>query len=374
MTFSPCARAHSANGENTLLNNLQVLKPHGMAVPNKLHFSMLFSAPDLNDRGFLADFMVGGKPQKRRPPSATIHKCAFGEGCRKLVISKNVGNVPLPKPSDFCDIHTCIGFQGEAPCFNKVIKSGVKRCVIHYQCTVTGCSEQRVGSPDKGWWDCCELHQCDLDGCYSPRKYNVLKRKHFMYCPEHKCVRDGCERSHPKWQSYCTTHTCAKTGCGDIVDGDEKLCASHIKCSHNSCPSNRVRKDGEYQPFCSRHSACTSSQCTREKRPGSEFCSLHTCPMSDCTKRCIGDHFYCSDHICELDMCRNPRTLYLERDKITLTRYCPIHECRKLNCHLSARNQTYGYCRARMQPPKPVRISAKKPQITVRSQIAITSK
>lgn len=25
---------------------------------------------------------------------------------------------------------TCIGFQGEAPCFNKVIKSGVKRCVI----------------------------------------------------------------------------------------------------------------------------------------------------------------------------------------------------------------------------------------------------
>ncbi|KFZ00481.1 hypothetical protein V498_00047 [Pseudogymnoascus sp. VKM F-4517 (FW-2822)] len=163
------------------------------------------SAPDLNDRGFLADFMVGGKPQKRRPPSATIHKCAFGEGCRKLVISKNVGNVPLPKPSDFCD--------------------------IHYQCTVTGCSEQRVGSPDKGWWDCCELHQCDLDGCYSPRKYNVLKRKHFMYCPEHKCVRDGCERSHPKWQSYCTTHTCAKTGCGDIVDGDEKLCASPARAT-----------------------------------------------------------------------------------------------------------------------------------------------
>lgn len=63
--------------------------------------------------------------------------------------------------------------------------------------------------------------------------------------------------------------------------------------------------------------------------------------MSDCTKRCIGDHFYCSDRrpslsiqksepqltlsdICELDMCRHPRTLYLERDKITLTRYCPI--------------------------------------------------
>ncbi|KFY49027.1 hypothetical protein V495_00811, partial [Pseudogymnoascus sp. VKM F-4514 (FW-929)] len=231
------------------------------------------SAPDLNNKdGFLSDFMAGGKQNRRK--SGTIQRCAFGEGCRKVVTSKNMGVVPMPRPSDFCEIHTCIGFQGEAPCFNKVIKSGVTRCVIHYQCTVTGCSEQRVGSPNGGWWDCCAHHQCDADGCYSPRKYNVLKGRHFVYCPKHKCVREGCERSHPSWQQYCTTHTCVKAGCGDIVEGDEKLCTRHMKCSHNSCPSNRVRKDGEYQPFCARHSTCTSSQCTREKKPGSEFCSL----------------------------------------------------------------------------------------------------
>ncbi|KFZ08670.1 hypothetical protein V502_09220, partial [Pseudogymnoascus sp. VKM F-4520 (FW-2644)] len=266
------------------------------------------SAPDLNDRdrGLFADFMVGGKQQKPRRPSSTIQKCAFGEGCRKVVISKNLGNVPMPKPSDFCDIR----------------------------------------SPNGGWWDCCAHHQCDADGCYAPRKYNVLKGRHFIYCPKHKCIREGCERSHPSWQQYCTTHTCVKPDCGVIVEGDEKLCARHMKCAYNSCPSNRIRKDGEYQPFCSRHSACATTQCTRDKKAGSEFCTLHTCPMSDCTKRCIGDHFYCSDHICESDMCRNPRTFYLESQNVVLTRYCPIHECRKPSCHLSARNQTYGYCRA----------------------------
>ncbi|OBT42658.1 hypothetical protein VE00_06077 [Pseudogymnoascus sp. WSF 3629] len=277
------------------------------------------SAPDLNPKdGFLTDFMAGGKQHRRK--SGTIQRCAYGEGCRKVVTSKNMGTVPIPRPSDFCD--------------------------IHYQCTVTGCSEQRVGSPNGGWWDCCAHHQCDADGCYAPRKYNVLKGRHFVYCPKHKCVRETCERSHPSWQQHCTTHTCTKEGCKVIVDGDEKLCARHMKCAHSSCPSNRIRKDGEYLPFCSRHTTCTSSQCTRDKKPGSEFCSLHTCPMGDCTKRCISDHFYCSDHICELDMCRNPRTLYLERENVVLTRYCPIHECRKLSCHLSARNQTYGYCRA----------------------------
>jgi hypothetical protein len=28
--------------------------------------------------------------------------------------------------------------------------------------------------------------QCDADGCYSPRKYNVLKGRHFVYCPKRK--------------------------------------------------------------------------------------------------------------------------------------------------------------------------------------------
>ncbi|OBT73596.1 hypothetical protein VF21_07308, partial [Pseudogymnoascus sp. 05NY08] len=203
------------------------------------------------------------------------------------------------------------------------------------------------------------VNQCDADGCYAPRKYNVLKGKHFIYCPKHKCVRETCERSHPSWQLHCTTHTCVKEGCKVIVDGDEKLCArlaaqatesektentshsAHAVCLSSSNPLNG---HGILTTFTD--TTCTSSQCTRDKKPGSEFCSLHTCPMGDCTKRCIGDHFYCSDHICELDMCRNPRTLYLERDNVVLTRYCPIHECRKPNCHLSGRNQTYGYCRA----------------------------
>ncbi|OBT90479.1 hypothetical protein VE02_01164 [Pseudogymnoascus sp. 03VT05] len=293
------------------------------------------SAPDLNPKdGFLTDFMAGGKQHRRK--SGTIQRCAFGEGCRKLVTSKNMGTVPLPRPSDFCDIHTCIGFQGEAPCFNKTTNALL---------LVALSNEWDLQMADGGT-AVRIVNQCDADGCYAPRKYNVLKGRHFIYCPKHKCLRETCERSHPSWQFHCTTHTCTKSGCNVIVDGEEKLCARHMKCAHSSCPSNRIRKDGEYQPFCSRHTTCTSSQCTRDKKPGSEFCSLHTCPMGDCTKRCIGDHFYCSDHICELDVCRNPRTLYLERDNVVLTRYCPIHECRKLNCHLSARNQTYGYCRA----------------------------
>ncbi|ELR03335.1 hypothetical protein GMDG_06082 [Pseudogymnoascus destructans 20631-21] len=82
-----------------------------------------------------------------------------------------------------------------------------------------------------------------------------------------------------------------------------------------------------------KNTACTSSQCTRDKKRSSEFCSLHTCHIGDCSKRCIGDHFYCSDHICELDMCRNPRTFYLERDNVVLTRYCPIHNCEISSCN-----------------------------------------
>jgi hypothetical protein len=63
--------------------------------------------------------------------------------------------------------------------------------------------------------------------------------------------------------------------------------------------------------------------------------------MSDCRKRCIVDQCYCSDrkpplphqrnkplltHLdtCELDMCRNPRTFYLESNNTALTRYCLI--------------------------------------------------
>ncbi|KFY20806.1 hypothetical protein V491_03410 [Pseudogymnoascus sp. VKM F-3775] len=241
------------------------------------------SAPDLNHKdGFLQDFMTGGKQYRRK--SGTIQRCAFGEGCRKVVTSKNMGSVSIPRPSDFCEIR----------------------------------------SPNGGWWDCCARHQCDADGCYAPRKYNIQKGRHFNYCPKHKCVRETCERSHPSWQLYCTTHMCTKPDCSVIVEGDEKLCARHMKCAQKTCTSNRIRKDGEYQQFCARHSACTSSQCTRDKKPGSEFCNLHTCPMSDCTKRCMGDTFYCTDHICELDMCRNPRTFYLESSNVMLTRYCPI--------------------------------------------------
>ncbi|KFY07191.1 hypothetical protein V492_07366, partial [Pseudogymnoascus sp. VKM F-4246] len=216
------------------------------------------SAPD-----GVKDFLAGKKQTRRK--SATIQPCAW-EGCPKPVLLKNVlpKNLGSSRPSDFCHAHTCIGFEGEAPCFERV---------------------QRVQALNGGWWECCAHHQCDADECYFPREYNAQKRKHFDYCRKHKCVRENCERSHPQWKEYCTTHTCYKPDCGVIVEGDEKLCAGHA------------------------------------------------CPMSDCTKRSIGDFFYCNDHICESDPCRNPRTLYLERDNVTLTRYCPIHNCDVANCN-----------------------------------------
>ncbi|OBT98144.1 hypothetical protein VE01_03774 [Pseudogymnoascus verrucosus] len=225
--------------------------------------------------------------------------------------------------------------------------AGVKQkkrrsATITYQCDFGGDCQTAVAKSTYF----CNTHKCDADECYSLKKFNVQTGRHFLYCPKHKCVRETCERSHPTTQPHCITHTCSKEVCIGMVEGDEKLCARHIRCSYRNCPSNRMQKDGEYQKFCSRHSSCTSSPCTREKKLGSEFCDLHTCPMRYCTKRCSGNHFYCSDHICDHDGCGFPRTFYLERDNVVPTNYCPIHECQEPSCHLNAPSQTCGYCRA----------------------------
>ncbi|KFY26952.1 hypothetical protein V493_03814 [Pseudogymnoascus sp. VKM F-4281 (FW-2241)] len=220
------------------------------------------SAPEMNDRerGFLADFMVGGKQQKRRP-SATIQRCAFGEGCRKLVTSKNMGNVPMPKPSDFCDIPQAVLCNPWLPTVPNVIQYLPSP---DFECTITGCSQQRVGSPNGGWWDCCAHHQCDANGCYAPRKYNVLKGRHFTYCPKHKCVREGCERSHPLWQLHCTTHTCVKSGCGVIVEGDEKLCARPTEYTKTETTS--------YSAHVTRHAGALSAQKRKNPAQSSAAC------------------------------------------------------------------------------------------------------
>ncbi|OBT51195.1 hypothetical protein VE04_07739, partial [Pseudogymnoascus sp. 24MN13] len=267
------------------------------------------SAPDLiRNPGYL-EYIAGVKPKKRRSALIT-YQCDFDGDCQTEVA----------KSTYFCN--------------------------THYQCTVSGCSWKRVVSPNDRWWDYCEHHKCDADECYSLRKVNFQTGGNFLYCPKHKCVRETCERSHPTTQPHCITHTCSKEACKVIVEGDEKLCASHIRCSYRNCPSNRMQKDEEYLKFCSRHSSCTSSPCTREKKPGSEFCDFHTCPMRYCTKSCSGNHFYCSDHICGLDGCGFPRTFYLERDNVVRTNYCPIHECQEFSCHLIAPSQTCGYCSA----------------------------
>ncbi|KFY84125.1 hypothetical protein V500_09622 [Pseudogymnoascus sp. VKM F-4518 (FW-2643)] len=205
------------------------------------------SAPDLNDRdrGLFADFMVGGKQQKPRRPSSTIQKCAFGEGCRKVVISKNLGNVPMPKPSDFCDIR----------------------------------------SPNGGWWDCCAHHQCDADGCYAPRKYNVLKGRHFIYCPKRKLQnitiysqqshilqtnaleKAANEVTHRGNNTAPHVYTCVKPDCGVIVEGDEKLCARPAQAIEYEKMANT-----SHSAHVTRHAQPLSAQETKKPAQSSAPC------------------------------------------------------------------------------------------------------
>lgn len=171
----------------------------------------------------------------------------------------------------YCDRHRC----GHLSCAKKK-KRDLRFCREHNKCFKLDCEALRhgcMGDVEVVSPFCFDhLVTCGRNDCFA----NIEDRAYATYCEEHTCkATEECLENAHYPSIFCRDHYCRIQGCDRVTDFGLKYCTAH-RCLTDCCPrpSKRTENHDEVSGYCSHH-ACLADECPSPREDHRSYCIAH---------------------------------------------------------------------------------------------------